>query len=225
MIFAPQQKELQYFSTTESMDSAEMQVEPTKNEPIEKESKKVRFSESVYVRKTLHLNDFTDKELDNSWYTSQESAQMKREQKKTLELLKSGDYQGDSEQHCARGLECRLNKRALARHRNKMSGWLVVLEEQAMQNLAGISDPKAIASAYAAVSKHCKIAAYNMAVMDQLFALNIDRTEDDVKERSLQTYNMAVMGRLHASKLDAEEGSRKKRVAPRYRLLGKRNQQ
>ena len=179
MIIKPGTARHQYLHSTESIDSAEMHAEPIKNErmknnePIKKESKKVRFSHSVQVREILHCSNFTEEERTNSWYTKCDIAQRKREEKQTLDFLKSGAYQGDCDQHCVRGLECRTRKGALARRQSKEAARLAVLKEQDMQNYEFQNNPEAIAKACIAATKYSVMAAYAIAAFDQLYASHI----------------------------------------------------
>ena len=157
------------------MDSAQTNVEPITIEPlIKKESKKVRFFQSLQFRETLHISNFTEEEIANTWFTSKECVQMKREEQQTLELLKSGAFNGDCDQHCARGLENRVRKGALERRLNREVARFTVLDEQDRQEYQLQHNPEAIAKAYIAACNHSMVAAYNVAVLDEIFASGKD---------------------------------------------------
>ena len=187
-----------YLHSTESINSAEMHSEPIKNRrmknnaPIKKESKKVRFFPSVQVRRILHRSNFTAEERTNTWYTKCDIAQRRREEKQTLELLKSGAYQGDCDQHCVRGLESRIRKDALARRQIKEAARLVVLKLQHMQNYEFQNNPEAIAMAYIAVTRHSVMAAYDMAVLDQLYVSGTSLVPTDKVEAKVLTLSKPV---------------------------------
>ena len=195
---------LQDFRTTVSMESAKMNTERIQNnEPIQKESKKVRFSHSLQIHETLHVSNFTEEELDNTWYNICDVSRLRREEQQTLELLNSGNYRGDCDQHCARGLEKRVRKGALDRRHNREVARLTVLDEQDRQEYQLQDNPEAIAKAYIAACNYSMVVAYNVAVLDALYA----------SDKALPTHN-------------GEKRSRKKRVGPLSRIFRrKRNTQ
>lgn len=131
----------------------------------------MHFHHSVYIRETLHVNNYSDDERHTTWYTPKDGTRMRAETNKTLDLLKSGNYKGDTEEHCSRGLECRVGKASAIRQCNKMKGLLAVLEEQEHQNYEQERrDHRAIADAYASATKHCVFEASKMGVMDEIEA-------------------------------------------------------
>ena len=152
-----------------SFESAEMHIEQAQSKTVgQKCTKKVQFYHSVYIRETLHLNNYSEEERHATWYTRNDAIKIRAEMKHTLDLLKLGEFNGDSEQHCRRGLEYRIGKGASVRQYNKMKGLLAVLEEQENQNFEQRRDDKAIAVAYALATKHCVIEASNMGKMDEV---------------------------------------------------------
>jgi hypothetical protein len=174
MVVDPTHQDFQPFQRIPSLESAELHIEQTKSHSVEQECrrrKKVHFHDSVYIRETLHLLNYSDDERQTTWYTRKDDTRMRAETKKTLDLLRSGDYKGDSEQHCSRGLECRVGKAATMRQFNKMKGLLAVLEEQENQNYEQKRrDHRAIAVAYALVTKHCVTEASKMGELDEIEA-------------------------------------------------------
>lgn len=96
-------------------------------------NKGVRFNDRVVVRNTEHINDFTPEEVANTWYQQAEYKMMKAEFAVTVQQLSNGEYSGDTEHHCARGLENKPRVCAYRRRERRMDGLIAVLDEQERQ--------------------------------------------------------------------------------------------
>lgn len=190
----------------DSMSSAEMDVEPVKTELETTTKKSVSFSHAVQCRETLHVNNYTDAELHSCWYTVAKFDEMREEYQPTIRMLKYGQYPGDSDELCARGLECRVKNGALERRNNKMMAWEAVFQEQHFQAHAGIQDDVAIAMAYSAANHHCMIAAYNLGLMDEYATRPVPKAAATPSKRT-------------------SDSKEKKRTSPFSRVFGKRNRQ
>jgi putative component of toxin-antitoxin plasmid stabilization module len=167
MVAPPTHQVLHQFHHMVSFESAEIHIEQAQSKTVgQKYRKKVQFYHSVYVQETLHLNNYSEDERHATWNTRKEATRMRAEMNDTLDLLKSGEYNGDSEQHCSRGLEYRIGKGRAMRHYNKMNGLLAVLEEQENQKYEQRRDHQAIAIAYALATKHCVIEASKLGQED-----------------------------------------------------------
>ncbi|KAI2514276.1 hypothetical protein MHU86_169 [Fragilaria crotonensis] len=164
MIINPTQLSLQFHQLTHSKEAALVNVD----ESTQHSRKRVRFFPVVTARETLHVNDYSEDEVAMVWYTPDDFALMRKDRKETLALINSGKYSGDDAHRCARGLEWASRSGASERRRNKRSGWLAVLEEQAIQKMVDNFDSQTIAMAYATATRHCLEAAYEMAVVDAL---------------------------------------------------------
>eukprot|EP00545_Synedropsis_sp_CCMP1620_P007960 CAMPEP_0119014270 /NCGR_PEP_ID=MMETSP1176-20130426/9447_1 /TAXON_ID=265551 /ORGANISM="Synedropsis recta cf, Strain CCMP1620" /LENGTH=213 /DNA_ID=CAMNT_0006967425 /DNA_START=96 /DNA_END=737 /DNA_ORIENTATION=- len=204
---------------TDSMSSAEMEVYPIKKEAdtakkeTETKKKSVSFSPSAQCRETLHVNNYSEEELESCWYTTSDLSKMRKECKPILRLLKNGMYPGDCDQRTARGLECRIKTGKKERRESKKMSWAAVLGEQQMQvNEGRRPDDEEIAEAYIYVSRHCVAAAYKMGIMDAMDVL------DAIFETELQKVSSggkSITGRRRE----------KARVIPLSRIFGKRNRQ
>lgn len=96
-------------------------------------NKGVCFNDRVGVRTTEHINDFTPEEVANTWYQKVEYKMMKAEFAVTVQKLFNGEYTGDTEHHCARGLEHKPRVCANRRRARRMDSLVAVLDEQERQ--------------------------------------------------------------------------------------------
>lgn len=129
--------------------------------------RRVVFNRDVYVQETIHVNDYTDDELDDTWYTRQDFKDQKAEFAVTVRLIATERYTGDDDFHCARGLEYRHREGAKARQTNKLKGLMSVLEEQERQQIAGEENDEMIALAYTHANFKCRHAAHAMGLYDE----------------------------------------------------------
>jgi hypothetical protein len=132
----------------------------------------VAFSQTVSARTTLHVNNYTDDEIDACWYDDCEKEMMRKEVRSVVTLLKNGMLEQDTEQYCRRGgLECHTQEVALQRLKNRTAVLEAVLEEQEFQREEGIWEPWYIARAYKAASPTSQANAHAIALKDQLDAM------------------------------------------------------
>jgi hypothetical protein len=129
--------------------------------------RKVNFYPGVSVRECLHINNFTDDEVYNSWYKKQDFQKMKIGMNFILQKISNGSWTGETENETARGLEYRTREGATKRKVNKLNGLMAVLDEQERQWRGGMDDTEAIASAYIAVSSKSLLEVRLLAAKDE----------------------------------------------------------
>mmetsp|Transcript_36516 Transcript_36516/g.51618 ORF Transcript_36516/g.51618 Transcript_36516/m.51618 type:complete len:223 (+) Transcript_36516:87-755(+) len=132
-----------------------------------KEFLQVSFHMTVSVRPSLHVNDFTDEEYFNSWYSPDEMADMKADIAPTLRMVKNGMNQLPPHM-TLRGLEFRSRTGAMKRRTNKTSAMMAVLNEQELQLSQGYWDPEQIRKQYLSTSQACQKEAYARGLDDAL---------------------------------------------------------
>jgi hypothetical protein len=154
---------------------------PSPKDKTPKEKKKVKFLSSVMVRKTLHLNNYTDDEFDSCFYNRQELLEIKRElaalcilmeerdlvdsvrfgssfviSKKKLrgftESYEQEDDGNESMEICMRGLESQTPSGCRQRALNRRTALEIVLEEQEQFRKTGVKDNNASSWDYVAPS-------------------------------------------------------------------------
>jgi hypothetical protein len=139
-------------------------VPPAKKE----ERRRVTFNTRVSVRPMIHVNDISDEVIRDVWFCSDDFTNMKKGFARTVKLISFGVYQGDDDEHCARGLEYRIRAGALARRENKLSGLEAVLDEQDRQEVScGVVNDELIRRAFLNVNFQCRLSALERGIKDQ----------------------------------------------------------
>ena len=125
----------------------------------------VSFNEEVRIRPTMSLQDFTDEELHNSWYSREEYNEISRGISKELKKMTQGKVLRDKK-YCERGLERFTEEGSKTCSRNKVRAIHAVLEEQHKQNEEGRFDENSIAQVYETNSQRCRRNAYKAGLRD-----------------------------------------------------------
>jgi hypothetical protein len=131
----------------------------------------ISFNKEVFARPHLHLNDFSEDEIDLYWYSHDETVTLfEADCSHTTKMMIAGKcYEGDTV-YCARGLECSTPAGTEVRLQNKINAWDAVLEEQDRQWCAGVFDTESLARVYSACSIQCTRNAHLMATNDEIIA-------------------------------------------------------
>lgn len=133
----------------------------------------VHFNEMVEVRAHIHVNDYTDEEYTDSWFSRKELKDLKGCLGITVRMMVSGNLEEDTDEYCSRGLEIRTSAGCEQRKMNKRRGWDAALGEQERQQTRCIDDPELIASAFIqATAASRKIALMN-GLRDELEVIKI----------------------------------------------------
>jgi hypothetical protein len=154
------------------------QEESFNNEFVEtslepKAERTVSFCATVNIRFSLHINDYTNYEVDNCWFAPGDYKEMKRETRYTVDLIER-NIKFEEEQCCRRGLERRTEEATAVRLAERAAATGAVLDEQDIQTDEGIYDPEMIAIVYADRVYHSKMAAYLTAVSDEQIARGLN---------------------------------------------------
>jgi hypothetical protein len=131
----------------------------------DKPKKSVSFSESARMKKHIHINNFTQEEIDACWFPEAERSQSRQEIDYTIELMTRGE-DIDASKYCTRGLECRTPQGAATKNQNKVDAWDTVMDEQDRQFSIGIIDIDSLSMAYIQSSRSCQVSAAAMASLD-----------------------------------------------------------
>ena len=95
------------------------------------QTRKVSFHPAVSVRRTIHINNYTKKEIFSSWYGEHEYSVMRENISFSSILVSKGLLNEDTEHYCRRGIECHVSERTmLQRLKVKMAAWVAVFNEQ-----------------------------------------------------------------------------------------------
>ena len=115
----------------QSMDIVKPSFSPSLSEKTLRQNKKttkksVTFSESVKVKKTIHINNYTDDEIDACWYSDEECQMTRSDVKYAIQLVGNGLLEQDTEQYSRRGVECKTRENQLRRKQLRMAAWYAV---------------------------------------------------------------------------------------------------
>jgi hypothetical protein len=145
---------------------------------------KVVFHNSVSVRETLHIQNYTEREIRNTWYSDEDISRIKLEIKCTVSSYRRGRLESleHSNRYCLRGIEGNCNKAAAkARQLNKLIGLKSVLDEQERQENLGIQDPKLISIRYQNdISQRCQRAAQIVGRQDAMISKRLNGMDDRI---------------------------------------------
>jgi hypothetical protein len=183
--------------------SPEMETEPGKNGTKETSSnkltteRKVSFNKLVFIRETLHANDFSPEEKSRVWYQKSEIELIKEDIQFTLGLIMQGRLKKDTDVHCARGLEFRAGIGAKKRQENKLRALTAVLDEQDIQFDLGVFNQVAIAEVYRHISVKCQRAAMERGKWDRNQAYSSADCPTYISRESLTEKKDVTRKRLH----------------------------
>ena len=100
----------------------------------------IGFDPVVYIRWTLHVDDYTDEEYTETWLQPDEMEAIRRENARIVALLESNCK--NKRGCCSRGLELRTRQNAGKRARNKRLGRDAVLSPIILPNTKAIQSPE-----------------------------------------------------------------------------------
>ena len=168
----PQHKFLQPegLTTTENVKKA------IKSAPKTVERRRVHFKETVSVRPITHVDNIPDEEIAAVWFSKKDFEDIKKSIATTLRLIAYGEFQGDDETHCVRGLEFRTRAGALERRENKWNCLNAVLDEQDRQKELGINNDKLLSQIYITENRLSRQASLKHGLHDQLEAMELHST-------------------------------------------------
>ncbi|CAJ1942252.1 unnamed protein product [Cylindrotheca closterium] len=151
----------------------------------------VYFSETVKVRYSLSLEDYSDEEYDACWYSSEEYQTIEKDLCRQFMKMEEGKILHDMKS-CSRGLERYLTVNAFQKKESQRVARRSVLDEQTHQAELNQRDEEAIARLYNNVSSSCQMWAAVLGLRDQREAEKYIQ-DDDLETRfdDLETLTQA----------------------------------
>eukprot|EP00339_Tiarina_fusa_P020131 CAMPEP_0117022020 /NCGR_PEP_ID=MMETSP0472-20121206/16594_1 /TAXON_ID=693140 ORGANISM="Tiarina fusus, Strain LIS" /NCGR_SAMPLE_ID=MMETSP0472 /ASSEMBLY_ACC=CAM_ASM_000603 /LENGTH=200 /DNA_ID=CAMNT_0004727759 /DNA_START=32 /DNA_END=634 /DNA_ORIENTATION=+ len=149
----------------------------------------VSFNDAVRCIGTLHINNYTDEEVFNTWFTNQEFKQMKRDIKWTVSMMEQKEEHRceDGVHYCSRGLEDKTTVALVHKTQHRFCAIDAVLDEQDRQREAGICDPSKLSLAYTEYSFISHMRAFLMGASDEKIALGCKHEEDKPSSSTTKT--------------------------------------
>jgi hypothetical protein len=185
----PQLLQPESFSRSSFVKSSVKTAEPVKK--VKKsERRRVQFKDTVSVRPIRHVNNISEEEIKDVWYCRRDFQYMKAAFALTVKMITLGLYEGDCEEHCARGLEYRTLAGALRRRESKWDALNAVLDEQDRQRELGIIDGEIIRRVFLQENTHCRLASLETGIQDQDEARFLDMEDIESDDASISADEM-----------------------------------
>lgn len=140
-----------------------------------KSSRAVSFYPQICVKKTIHIQDYSDEEKTACWYSPEETASIREQAMAIVNLMERVktkeasivENEVLSKHFCFRGLELLTKEGRRFRIENRFRCWNVVLDEQEFQDENSIFDDEAIAAVYAECTVSSTTLALGQGISDQ----------------------------------------------------------
>eukprot|EP00339_Tiarina_fusa_P018774 CAMPEP_0117022308 /NCGR_PEP_ID=MMETSP0472-20121206/16777_1 /TAXON_ID=693140 ORGANISM="Tiarina fusus, Strain LIS" /NCGR_SAMPLE_ID=MMETSP0472 /ASSEMBLY_ACC=CAM_ASM_000603 /LENGTH=190 /DNA_ID=CAMNT_0004728125 /DNA_START=52 /DNA_END=624 /DNA_ORIENTATION=- len=134
-------------------------------------SRSVSFNVDVRCIRALHINNYTDEEITDTWFTKTEYKQMKREIKLTVGMMDKKSRFAEGINFSSRGLEDKTADMIVQKVEHRFLALDAVLDEQDRQREAGICDAEALRLVYTEYSFVSHMSAFLMATLDEKMAM------------------------------------------------------
>jgi hypothetical protein len=134
-----------------------------------KPPRSVDFKPTVSEIRSLHINDFTDEEISNTWYEYEDFREFKVLCRKTAKAMIRREIK-ESDDATLRGLEYLVPSNAKVKKYYKRLALNAVLDEQDRQDSEGYLDDELIAREYGEITTHRMPTAQQLARADERFA-------------------------------------------------------
>jgi hypothetical protein len=162
------------------------------------------------VRTIGHVNDLSESEIRRTWYHKEEYRQIRSSLSVTVRKITSGRYEGDTDSHCARGLEFRTPYGAQLRRKNKLDALIAVLDEQDRQMDDNDLNDDALAQLYMQFSHARLHEAQRRGELDELEALTIHEGAESLTLSICKDNN--YIGMRSEEELQKEKTTVRKRI-------------
>jgi hypothetical protein len=147
--------------------STALEKSVTTRQTAGKRQKSVTISEARTVHEIQSVEDYSEEERYQTWFTRNEFRDIKASYRELILRMSNREYIEDTDQCSTRGLEGRSRANSRNRQNIIMTSILAVLNEQDMQRSEGRNDPETLAIAYRHHSYHPLQAASMMGRRDE----------------------------------------------------------
>jgi hypothetical protein len=135
--------------------------------------KSVSFHENVRVKAALHVNDYSEEEIQATWLNAADMQRIRREIRCTVQLMQWGSSFEEIE-YSRRGLEYGTRESGRIRRQNRSEAAKAVLNEQHRQKAGHFVDEQELANVYKVCATSCQITAQLSALSELQFARLLD---------------------------------------------------
>jgi len=144
---------------------------------------RIRFALEDDVVDHLHINDYTEDDINATWFRPHEFREMRERARRFINVVEQRQQHQPEEEpvdendddttmspiatSCLRGLEFRTTEGGMKRSIHKREAYASVLQEQERQWMYGRHSPDRIAAAYQVISAKCQGLALLQGVQDE----------------------------------------------------------
>jgi len=151
-------------TTSSSMSSSSSKPKQRKNKP----QQCLRFSSTIEVAEIPNRFDYTQEELEASWFQAYDYEEFRENSYMTMGLYRAGLLPaGGNSNHTMRGLEGRLQEASKEREWTRYHATSAVLNEQYRQYRMRCYDVQNIADLYHSITWKSQYKAYTQAMLDE----------------------------------------------------------
>ena len=141
----------------------------------------VSFAPSIRFKPVKHIDDFTDEEIEDIWFTEYDLNVIRADCVATVRNMINNKELIDEETNCTRGLEFKTPAGAKFRKKNKQTAIKAVMAEQRLQKSTAVVDEECLSKVYRASAGNSKRISHIMALRDE-------QHDRPVKETRKSTY-------------------------------------
>jgi hypothetical protein len=143
-------------------------------------TKSVTFCGEVRVKYALHIDDYSDDEINATWFDDAGMQRIRKERRDTIEMMRKG-AEIDEVEYSGRGLEYQVAAEgACLRRQNRIAAVYAVLDEQDMQRRKGaVVDAEMLALEYGDYTSPSQLAARAIGGLGQKIARGLTQKGDD----------------------------------------------
>ena len=135
----------------------------------------VKFLPYALVYDVIHIDDYTEKEIEACWYNSRDYKGMKKDIKHTVQMIESNQTVDENKGYCVRGVEDHTTDAKIPKYRRQERAIQAVLDQQEYEDDDHDNDEDspdddsdhAIAQAYRKQTLSGQLAAYTKGVADE----------------------------------------------------------
>jgi hypothetical protein len=151
-------------------------------------SKSVSFAPTAMLRLAIHINNYSDDEIEACFYSDSEYFEFKRDVKRTARMVEKKQNIGEVNDS-RRGVECLTREALKIKSKNRRHARRAVMSEQLNQLLSeehdgvDFQDDNRIAAAYADTTRESAVMAYLAGLSDEAIVNDYQEPKSDSFER------------------------------------------
>jgi hypothetical protein len=131
----------------------------------------VQFSKRLRVSQIMHLAEYTQEEMEATWYQEEEYTRISKICIKTVHKMEKRRKRSLRKREVeSRGLEGHTTTGIISKTESRRLAYDKIFHEQEHQRCRGIYDDEAMAESYQTVSSSCALWARKLALRDQIDA-------------------------------------------------------